>query len=236
MLYFIHGDPNKIFQKGQEMTKSLLKKKPDASIFKINLDNFSEDKIEELIGGQGLFVNKYIVTMSRLLEKEDISKYLINKLSEIENSENIFVWIEEKINKPVLKKIEKHSEKVQTYEIIKKQKPASMNIFDLADAFSSKDKKRVWVLYQKAVREFTPEEIYGTLWWQMKCLLLAQKTNSAEETDLKSYPYQKAKKSLVNFAENSLQETAMSLINVYHQSRMKSEDLSINMERFLLSY
>ena len=79
MLYFIHGDSNQIFTKAREMADSLLKKKPDAAYFKINQDNFSEDKINELLGSQGLFSNKYIVSLSRLLEKSDTADFLNGK-------------------------------------------------------------------------------------------------------------------------------------------------------------
>jgi DNA polymerase III delta subunit len=235
MFYFIHGDANQIFEKAQNMAASLLKKKPDASLFKINQDNFSEDKINELLGGQGLFSNKYIVSMSRMLEKSDTADFLMDKLKELKESENIFIWTEEKINKPILKKIEKHAEKVQEFELVKTATKPKMNIFDLANAFGEGDKKKAWVLYQKALADFSPEEIYGTLWWQVKSMLLASKTTNAKEADMKDFPYKKAKGFSARFKEGELQTLASDLILLYHHSRLSGEDIALNLEKFILT-
>jgi hypothetical protein len=235
MLYFIHGDPNKIFEKAQKMADSLLNKKPDASLFKINQDNFSEDKIDELLGGQGLFVNKYIVSMSRLLEKAEIADFVLDNIEKFKESDNIFIWTEEKITKPQLKKIEKNSEKVQDFE--PPQKPENkIDVFSITDLFAKKDKKNLWIKYVELIKEVPPEEIYGILWWQTKSLLLASKTNSAKEAGMKDYPYKKSKGYLKNFKEGEIEEVAFNLVKLYHQSRVRGEDIALNLEKFLLTY
>lgn len=235
MLYFIHGDPNKIFEKAQKMADSLLAKKPDASFFKINQDNFSTDKLDELLTGQGLFVNKYIVAMSRLLEKSEIADFLINKLDQLKESDNIFIWTEENITKPHLKKIEKISEKVQEFEIAKKIEK-KIDVFTIADLFAKKDKKNLWVKYLELIKEVPVEEIYGILWWQVKTLMLAEKTENAAEAGMKDYPYKKTKAYLKNFREGDVNKLAFELIKLYHQSRVRGEDIALNLEKFLLTY
>jgi hypothetical protein len=236
MLYFIHGDPNKIFEKAQKMADMLLKKKPDAAFFKLNLDNFSEDKMTELLGGQGLFANKYIVSMSRLLEKSETADFILDHLKEIKESENIFIWTEEKLTKPVLKKIEKVSEKIQEFEIKKAAPQNQLNVFKIAELFGQKDKKQLWLTYNQLIQEVPPEEIYGILWWQVKSMLLASKTNTAAEAGMKDFPYKKAKGCLKNFAENEIEKASSDLINIYHRSRLEGEDLVLNLEKFILSY
>jgi hypothetical protein len=236
MLYFIHGDANKIFKKAQAMADSLLAKKPDASLFKITQDNFSNNKLDELLGGQGLFVNKYIVTMSRLLEKEDFADLLLDQLKEISESDNIFIWTEEKVKKPDLKKIDKIATKVQEYKPQVTKEKTKMQIFDLANAVGDKDKKKAWILYQKALRDYSPEEIYGTLWWQFKSMLLASKTNSPTEAGMKDFPYKKAKQFSSKYEPSELESVAKKLISVYHKSRIDSEDLASNLEKFILDY
>jgi hypothetical protein len=235
MLYFIHGNPNKIFEKAQKMADSLLVKKPDASLFKVNQDNFSTDKMDELLGGQGLFVNKYIVSMSRLLEKADTAEYLIEKIAEFKESDNVFIWTEEKITKPHLNKIEKIAEKVQEFEIAKKT-DQRIDVFSIADLFARKDKKNLWVKYLELIKEVPPEEIYGILWWQAKSLILAEKTNTAAEAGMKDYPYKKSKGYLKNFKEGEIEGIAFELIKLYHQSRVRGEDVALNLEKFLLTY
>jgi len=235
MFYFIHGDSNQIFIKAQGMADSLLNKKPDAAYFKINQDNFTEDKINELLGGQGLFSNKYIVSLSRLLERSDISDFLNSKLKELKESDNIFIWTEEKITKPILRKIEKNAAQVQEFKIEKKITKPKMNIFDLANSFGEGDKKRSWVLYQKALIDFSPEEIYGTLWWKVKSMLLASKTNTPKEAEMKDFPYKKAKQFCARFNDGELDILASELIILYHQSRLRGENIALNLEKFILT-
>jgi hypothetical protein len=234
MIYFLYGDPNKTFKKSAQTTEVLLNKKPDAALFKLNSDNFSIFKLEELIGGQGLFSNKYIVNCSRLLESSEIAEIVFQKIKDIKESENIFIWVEENIKSSELKKIEKYCDKIQSFDIAKKIESKKMNIFDLANAFAMKDKKNAWILYQKALKEFSPEEIYGTLWWQIKTMLIASKTKTAAEADMKDFPYQKAKTYAKNFTDSELDNLAKKIISLYHKSRLESEDLTINLERLIL--
>ena len=61
MLYLIHGtDIQKSLAKARKMVETMIIKKPNASLFKINSDNFDLAQIQEFVGGQGLFENKYI--------------------------------------------------------------------------------------------------------------------------------------------------------------------------------
>jgi hypothetical protein len=235
MYYFLHGDANKIFKKSQTTAAALLKKKPEASIFKINNENFSIDLMTEMIGGQGLFENKYIIQLSRILENQKNGEIVLGFLEHIKESKNIFIWVEEDVKKPILKKVGKHAAKVEFSEEIKKAK-AKMNIFDLANAFGEKDKKRVWVLYQKALKEYSPEEIYGTLWWQVKSMLISSKTNNAKEAGMKDFPYKKAKQYCTKYSAGEAEALASELIKVYHHSRVNGEDINQNLEKFILTY
>lgn len=237
MLYFIHGNANKVFEKSSMMTKTLLLKKPNAALFKVGVDNFSNDLMDELLGGAGLFENKYIVTASRILESDDAKTYFLNNLQNLEKSENIFFWAEEDVDKKSLEEIKKYATKVMFFEKDKKEtEKKKMNIFDLADALGDKDKKKTWILYQKAMKEFSSEEIYGPLWWKLKTILIAQNTKTAEEGGMKAFPYQKAKKCLTNFSQKDLQNTARNFIKIYHQSRLDGESLELKLEKFLLEF
>ena len=62
MFYFLHGeDKDKARKKAHELIDGLVKKRPNASFFKVDSENFSLGKLEEMIGGQGLFESKQIV-------------------------------------------------------------------------------------------------------------------------------------------------------------------------------
>jgi hypothetical protein len=236
MLYLIHGDPNIIFEKAQKTSGALLKKKPDASIFKINQDNFSESKMEELLGGQGLFVQKYIVLMSRLLEDVNSKEYTLDHLEELKESDNIFIWTEEKVEKKDLNRITRQAEKVEEYEV-KEKKTERIDVFKITDLLGRKDKKNLWLEYRNLIQQGIPvEEIYGVLWWQVKSMLIAAKTNTAKDAGMKDYPYKKAKGYLNNFKDGELNDFASNLVQTYHQSRLDGEDLELNLEKLLLKY
>lgn len=230
MLYFIHGDPNMIFKKASKMADALLKKKPDASVFKLNSDNYDLAKVEELIGGQGLFVNKYIVIVSRLLED---NPDVLSHLKDIAESDNVFIWVEEKVNTKELNKIDKVAVKVQEYSL-KDKKKEDINVFRIAELLGNRDKKGVWLEYISLIKQGIPvEEIYGILWWQIKSMLIASKTNSAKEAGMKDYPYNKARGYLNKWGDD-LDGVAFDLVKLYHQSRVDGFDLSDNIERLLL--
>lgn len=254
MLYLLHGTNfKKSREKLHSMTDSLLKKKPDASFFKLDASNFSESQLDELVGGQGLFEQKYIVQMDGLLEYAKTKDFVVDRIDEIAKSENIFILIEENITKPVLKKIEKVAQKIQEFSSFAKAMEnkgggrkfsvvgggeldlADFNIFDLADAFGKRDKKNLWVLYQKAkMRNIPDEEIHGILNWQLKSILIASKSKSVNDSGLKPFVYNKSLKFSKNFEEGELEKLSSKLISIYHDARRGIVEFNIALEKFIL--
>src|SRR3989344_3580732 len=108
MLYLLHGQNfKKSREKLHSMTDSLLKKKPDASFFKLDSSNFSESQLDEFIGGQGLFEQKYIVQVDGLLIDTKSQDFIKDRIKEISESDNIFIFIENELSKPVLNKLKR---------------------------------------------------------------------------------------------------------------------------------
>lgn len=235
MLYVIHGtDTLKVHQKSSELIQKLLAKKPDASLFKLTTENWRLSELQELVGGQGLFSNKYIVQLSRLFEDEIISAEVMNYIKDISDSENIFIITEGKISPKVLKVLEKNSQKIEEHTEKEAIKQQGFNIFSLADAIGSRDKKKMWTLYTEALNYFAPEEIHGTLFWQVKSMILASKTKSAEDSGLKPFVYSKAKKFSENYSEEELHNLSSRLISTVHESRRGKYDFRIALERLIL--
>ena len=249
MLYLLHGsDFKKSREKLHSLVDSLLKKKPEASFFKIDSSNFDEAQLDEFILGQGLFEQKYIVQMDGLLENIKTRDFVVDRIKEISESENIFVFIEENITKPILKKVEKVAQKVQEFESGEKESGrkfgvvgggelnlGEFNIFNLADAFGNKDKKNLWVLYQKAkMRSIPDEEIHGILNWQLRSILIASKTKTAQESGLKPFVYNKSQRFSKNFGEGELEKLSSKLVSIYHDARRGICEFDIEMEKFVL--
>lgn len=228
MIYVFHGQ--KTLPKFTNLVQSLLKKKPDASVYKIDSESFSSNSLQELIQGQGLFEKKYVVSLNGVLQEEEI----LSNLKEIAESENIFVFWEDVIDKKTLKKLEKYAEKISGVEDIKEKKE-TFNMFSFSDSLGKRDKKGLWILYQKAIHESVrPEEIHGMLVWQAKSMILASSTGSAKEAGMKDFPYNKAKGYAKNFTKEELHSLLRKLVSIYHDSRRGIHEFDIALEKFVL--
>lgn len=236
MLYFIYGeDTQKGIEKAKGLVTAMLSKKPNASLFKLTNENWSVGELQELIGGQGLFSEKYIVQVSRVLDNDEIKEQILDYVSMMQESENIFIWTEGKMDAKTLKQIEKHAEKVTEYSLKSAPKKFDFNIFALSDALGNRDKKNLWMLYLKALEVSAPEEIHGTLFWQAKSMVLAHKSKDANESGLKPFVYTKSKKFASNFNDEELNDLPMKLIRISHDARRGKNDFSIALERFILT-
>lgn len=112
---------------------------------------------------------------------------------------------------------------------------AEFNIFALTDAIGARKKRDAWVLYQKALASgMAPEEVFYKLVWQAKTMLVAKNTKSVAETDMKPFPYNKAKGFLKNFKEGEIEELSESLVEGYHQARRGEGEIETLVEKTLL--
>jgi DNA polymerase III delta subunit len=245
MIYFLHGEnKDRARQKAGELREALLRKKPDALSFTINSENWSEALLDEKIESQGLFENKYIVFIDSVFEDKEAKSAVLDRLTEISTSENVFIFLEGKIDKATLGRIEKKAEKVQVFNqsaVGKSVEGASgasgdFNIFSLTDALGRRDKKQLWILYTQAQSaEVAPEEIHGVLWWQVKSMIVASEARSAESADMKQFVFQKAKIYARNYSKTELDKLANDLVVLYHQSHRGQSEMSSALEQLVLS-
>lgn len=116
------------------------------------------------------------------------------------------------------------------------QARSDFNIFALTDAIGARRKRDAWVLYQKALASgMVPEEVFYKLVWQVKTMLIASRTKTAEEADMKSFPYSKAKGFLKNFETSELVNLSESLVLGYHKARRGEGEIETLVEKTLLS-
>lgn len=233
MLYVLHGsDSRKSREKLHVLVKKLLLKKPNASYFRVDDENFSEAKIEEYIGSQGLFESKYIVLLDKLLENRESGEVLVSRAGEIADSENIFILLEEEIHERTLKILKRHAEKVQEFSLSKQGKSYRFNVFSVTDAFGGRSKKKLWTLYHKAIRSgVAAEELHGILFWQVKTMLLVD-NNDTE--GMKQFVVGKARKFLRNYSTEELKKLSSQLVSIYQGARRGAVELDIALESFVL--
>ena len=235
MLYFLYGDIPKAAEKARSMVDSLIAKQPDAARFKIDGQNWEENEIKGLLHGQGLFSQRYIVEFRHLFEKAETSESVISFLPELASSENIFIWVDQEVDENSLEEIQKHAAKVQKFEEAKKVEKPKFNSFVLADALCERNKQKLWMNYIDALNFSEPQELHGTLFWQMKSMMLAQKYKTAGEVDMKPFPFNKAKIGAKEYSEEELEKLTNDLLAVSHDSRRGMHNFEIALERWVLS-
>jgi len=237
MLYLLHGtDTGRGREKLGSLLESLYKKKPDASVIRVDDEQFDALALDELISGQGLFERKQIIVFDNVFRNTVAMEVISQSLKDIASSQNIFILFEETLDKKILSKFQKHAEKIQEFD--KKdsgdtKKP--FDIFSLTDAFGKRDKKKLWVLYQKArMHNVSNEEVHGILFWQIKSMLRAGSALSAKEAGLNPFVYKKAIAFQSNYSNAELKALSAALISLYHDARRGRHDLGISLERFVL--
>ena len=246
MIYFFYGtDTEKAGKKATATVDSSLKKHSDATLIKIDDETLSQGRIDELVGAQALFYNKYLVYLHRAFDNKENKELLVKNIKEIGKSENIFIFAEGKMDKASLTKIEKNAEKVEEFikpekALTKKQALAvrgeKIDFFEFADALGRRDKRGLWVLYQDVLAEQVPaEEVHGIFFWQIKSMLLAKKCNTPAEANMKPYPFQRAREYGRNFGKDGeLEALASRLVYMYHEAHRGNIDFHIALEKFIL--
>ncbi|MFH0755417.1 MAG: hypothetical protein V1910_01995 [bacterium] len=245
MIYFYYGTDIETARKKVKMTIDFLfSKKPNVTLIEIRDEILSQNKIIELVGGQTLFSNKYIVFLYKTFDNKENKELILKNIKEFADSNNIFIFAEGKIDKISLTKIEKNAEKIQKFikaeKLLNKKealtlKGEKIDFFEFADAFGKRDKKKLWILYQDALAEQVPaEEVHGIFFWQIKNILLARKCKTAEEANMKAYPFQKACEYSKNYKENELENFSSKLVHMYHEAHRGNENFHISLEKFIL--
>lgn len=202
-------------------------------VVRIDLESFNVGVLGDSIGAVSLFGGDTLYVVDTPSGDTAFYEGVVDKLSDLGQSSNTFVVIEEKLLAPEKKKFAKHAEEI---EEIKSDAPVRFNSFGMAEALARKDKKTLWMLLQEARTEgLSPEEIIGMLWWQLKALRLAQKTNSASEAGMKDFPYNKAKQALSSFREGELEKISHKLLSVYHDGHLGKRDIDLALEKWTLT-
>ena len=239
MLYVFHGtDIAQSVRKAHILVDSLRIKKPDASFVRIEASSWDPSLIQEHSGGQGLFSNKYIILLDRISENAQAKEVFADAISILNESTNIFIALEGKLNAELKKAFEKHAEKIVVSDEkvdVGGAKKSEFNVFALADALGSRNSFMSWSIYRQAVDAgIEAESIIGTLFWQVKSMVLASTGKSAGETGLSPFVFSKAKKHAENYSSKELADLSKGLITIYHDSHRGLVDAELGLEMLLL--
>jgi hypothetical protein len=185
MLYLFSGDDvkNKILNY-EKFIKSL---PAGTETFFINRNDFNKMQIESLYSGSGLFFTKSAVVFSNIFEYEETRDFILEKLELIGESANSFVFLEGKLNKPILDAFKKARAELNVFELPKGKKEKFDN-FLVANAFGNRDKLNTWVYFRQAMdSDIGLEEIIGVLFWKIKDMILKRSFGKFKEPELKNF-------------------------------------------------
>ena len=212
MLYLFSGDDakSKIINY-EKFIKSLPK---EVEVFPVNRNDFDQVQIESFYSGSSLFSAKSAVIFSGILEYEETREFILEKLEAMGKSGNIFVFLEGKLNKPILDAFRKARAELNVFELPKEKKEKFDN-FLVANAFANKDKLNTWIYFRQAVDVgVVMEELIGVLFWKIKDMLL--------------------KKNFSKFSEEQLKDYASKISYLLPEARKKGLDAESAFEQFLL--
>ena len=238
MIYVFHGsDVSQSGRKARSLIDSLRKKKPDAAFEVIVSENWNASVLEGHLGGQGLFSNRYIIYLDRLTENPEAEEKLPEFIPAMKESPNIFIMLEGKIKAGLQKYFDKHAEKAVVSDVKSAVgfKKNEFNIFSLADAIGMRDPFKAWSIFRQAVDNgLEAESILGTLFWQVKSMILAAPAKSAGEAGLSPFVFGKSKRYATNYSADELKTLSADLITLYHNGHRGLADLELATERLIL--
>lgn len=238
MLYvFCGSDREQAVKKFRGAITVFLVKNLGGDIFSLEPDNFSLDQLEELIAGRGLFGQKILVTARDLLADVNLAPGLEKKFSDLADSVNVFLFLENELLAPGRRALTQAGAKIFEFKLKKTGPPkTAFNVFRLTDALGERDRQRLWLLYQEALAQgLAAEEIFWRLVWQVKTMLLVQKSGEVPPSSLKPFVIMKARRFSRNFQETELEDLSRALVSLWHDARAGKKDFAIGLERFLLA-
>lgn len=241
MLYVIHGtDTQKSRGKLQSLVTVLQSKRPDATLFRLSPENWNQGFLDEVLSGVNLFTPKNIIVLDSLVSNKDSVEYIEERIGDFAESEHVCILFDSKINKVLLTKLEKKTEKVEEHNLKVSSDEGSAKkppqTFAFAEALASRNKVNSWKLFQElAVDNLPAEEIHGVIWWQFKSIYMAYDAKSAAEVDMKPYTFSKSQGFKKNWKKEELSVYLDNLVDMYHKAHRGEVDFIIEIEKLCLS-
>jgi hypothetical protein len=212
MIYLFAGDDVDTKIKTYENFLSSLSK--NTEVFNISKNNFSSMEIESFYSGGGLFFSKCVVNFSNILEREETKDFVLDKLEQMRDSQNYFLFLEGKLNKAILDAFKKARAELNIFELPKEKKEKFDN-FLLANAFAAKDKFNLWLYYRQAIdKGVGMEELVGVLFWKIKDMII--------------------KKNFSKFSHDQLIGVSNQLSYLLPEARREGKEPEVLFEKFLL--
>ncbi|MFA6354003.1 MAG: hypothetical protein WCW93_03670 [Candidatus Paceibacterota bacterium] len=212
MLYLFSGDDSK--NKILNYEKFIKSIPSSTETFFINRNDFNPVQVESFYSGASLFSTLSAIVFQNILEYEEMRNFVLDKLKQMGESPNLFIFVESKLNKPILDAFKKARGELNVFEL-PKIKLEKYDNFLVANAFINKDKLNTWIYFRQAMDVGVGmEEIVGVIFWKIKDTLI--------------------KKDFRKFKESELKDLASKLSYLLPEVRKAGRDAESAFEQFLL--
>jgi DNA polymerase III delta subunit len=233
MLYVIYGDN---VSEVLESRDSLIQKYSNENdILYFNDSDFSLDLLKHHTESQDLFNKKIVIVINDVLKTLDFNKSVSEIFEGIKNSDNIFIFIEESISAPILKKLSPFTKELSEFKLKKVENKNKFNVFSITDAIIARDKKQSWILYQEALKNSSPEEIAGIIFWAIKTLSLVVSSDKKDSSSINPYVLGKMKGKSNLWSQKEIDSFLHQLVLITNRSKSENFDLSISLERLIIN-
>jgi DNA polymerase III delta subunit len=230
MLTLIYGTDAR---KRHQAREQLLEKNPGVTFGVRTTTDARLADLELIADGASLFDEKLGMILEYPFDNENFGEDLIGYLPRLVASTNTIIVLERELVKDIVRSFEKAGADVVLCDEPKTLAKKEFNIFSLTDAFMSRDKKAMWLLYREAViREHAPEEIIGILFWAIKNMLLLSGTTGSG--GLSPFVVTKARSGLTHWKESELAEASRALLHITYGAHSGMFEGEEELERFLI--
>jgi len=235
MLYVCYGDDRNALKNKAQSIIDDLRNGGGMPVFRFDNETLTLGELEEFVFGKRLFEGRSIIVLDGVFQKEEIKNFVFKNLKAVEESENVFIFIEDRLDAPSVAKIKKHTKNIFVFKKANEKKKDDFSVFSLADGLGERNKKKLWVSLERArMTGIAPEEIHGVLFWQVKSMLLALGAQSADTAGLNPFVFGKSKRFAKNYTKKEIEEVSARLVDIYHIARRGGTELDTALERFVL--
>ncbi len=184
MLHLFSGED--IEKKRAAYDRLMISLPEGTEIFHISARNFDPVRIESFYSSSSLFSGKSALVFEDILEGKEEKEFLFSRLDKLAASENVFIFLEGKLGKPVLGLFEKAGGEVNIFSLPRNESGQKFNSFALANALCERNKLSLWLNFCRA-REagIELEPLSGILFWKVKDMLLKRNFHKFSEKELK---------------------------------------------------
>lgn len=244
MIILLHGnDRIKSLKKYRSYINTLAMKHPEASVFEFDEENFDAARFAEMIVGQTLFYNKFIIGCDNLSQNSEAEQMIEKQVKDMASSENIFVLLENKASKNLLTKLKKQAWKEEEFlspnDLAKasaKKKMESEQLFAVSNAVIARNREKAWVSYQEALRAgHDPVEIFWIISWAVKNLLLVITAEDPTKLGLNPYVVGKTLQGASKYTTQEARNLSARLMKLFHTTFTETDEFAFGLEKILLS-